>query len=91
VSDPTPAPFDEQEFLRIIERIESAETAGLIRATQADVLRLAHLGKQLLTETIRLRSREQVARQRALDLEQGQTLLPLSQSTATNQPVPHHA
>lgn len=78
-------PFDDQELLQLIERAEGYPAREPRPLEHAELLRLAHLASRLLEETIRLR----VARHRLSLLEQGQTLLPLSPSTETNQPMPN--
>jgi hypothetical protein len=84
---PAPEPFDEDEYLRLLDHFEEARGRGI--AVGGPTLgRFLRLCRQAATETITLRTREREAQQRVTLLEAGQQLLPL---TTANQPTPSHA
>ena len=74
-----PEPFDEQAYLREIDRVED-----LFEAPPHLLL----LSRRCVAECIRLRAQAIKAQQRVTLLEAGQQLLPL---TSANQPTQPHA
>lgn len=84
MSEPDREPFNEQGFLSLLDFME-IRNPNYPDAT--DWTRLIHEARKLVTENIRLRNAERLARHRLALLEQGQTLLPLPPTTLTNQPA----